>query len=118
MTQSGPASLPNLARDVQHDDKCMQVAVTYILFQALRFFDSIVTSRAAPDLPAMLEGLGPQNGLAKLFKQLAGITMLLSIVQLAEAFLPPALEYFFGTSLGSAWSSMVQVALGVLETVA
>lgn len=100
--------------------KCqfLQVAVTYILFQALRFFDSIVTSRAAPDLPAMLEGLGPQNGLAKLFKQLAGITMLLSIVQLAEAFLPPAVEYFFGTTLGSAWGSIMHVALDVLKTAA
>ena len=66
----------------------------------------------------MLEGLGPQNGLAKLFKQLAGITMLLSFVQLAEAFLPSAVEYFFGTTLGSAWGSMMQIALDVLKTVA
>ncbi|KAK9865380.1 hypothetical protein WJX84_009502 [Apatococcus fuscideae] len=66
----------------------------------------------------MLEGLGPQNGLAQFFQQLAGITMLLSIVQLAEAFLPPAVEYFFGTSLGSAWASIMRIALDVLKTVA
>ena len=93
----------------------MQVAVTFILFRALQFFDSITASRAAPDLPAMLEGLGPQKGLAKFFKQLAGITMLLSIVQLAEMLFPAVANSVFGASLGSVWRNVISMSLNVMN---